>query len=593
MFSSQSNFLQALGWAVFDSLWQMGILWVCYQLITALRARMTPAAKTRLASSLLLTGFAWFLINLVSGITGHVNTGFSASPLFSDASSRFDNWLPLLLPYASMAYLALLFIPLVRFYRNLRYVHHIRYRGLSKPAVDWRLYVKRTAEHLGINRKVTIWLSEHVTSPLTVGYLKPVILLPIAAVTHLNPGQIETILLHELAHICRYDYLINLISRLIHAVLYFNPFVKAFVRIQERERERAADELVLQFQYDKIEYASALLMLGKLQQPATLALPAAGSDQELLGRIEWIVGARRRNPVPYRNVTLATLFLLGVMCLAGLSYPVIKKDSAPAVTPMLADAQINPADVAYASYPVSAPEVDEATAEATMAVHATELPAQLTVSSPMQNGEVAMEALSFGKRLPAVLAELARKGANNEQSPFIPAAFNLNNIHVDVQNHVQLSDEDEAIVRDVVTSSQKVVGNINWTTIEGSIADAMTNVEKEAVKADYEAKLAEKQAEEWRKVEQQMRAAYDQINWQALQTELQTELYKLRLDSIQNVYQNALVTFNQLQRQLESSKLKGIPDTDITLGSILERKRQTAEGLKRLDKLRNRKTVEL
>lgn len=593
MFSSQSNFLQALGWAVFDSLWQMGILWVCYQLITALHVRITPAAKTRLASSLLLTGFAWFLINLVSGMTGRITTGFSASPLFSNTSSRFDNWLPLVLPYASVAYLALLFIPLLRFYRNLRYVHHIRYRGLSKPAVDWRLYVKRTAEHLGINRKVTIWLSEHVTSPLTVGYLKPVILLPVAAVTHLNPGQIETILLHELAHIRRYDYLINLISRLVHAVLYFNPFVKAFVRIQERERERAADELVLQFQYDKIEYASALLMLGKLQQPATLTLPAAGSDQELLGRIEWIVGARRRNPVPYRNVTLATLFLLGVMCLAGLSYPVIKKDSAPAVMPMLADAQINPAEVAYATYPVSAPELDEPTTEATMAIHEPELPARFTVSSPVQNENEAAEALSFGKRLPAVLAELARKGAASDQSQFIPAAFNLDNVNVDVHSNVLLSPEDEAIVKDVVSTSQKVVGNINWTTVESSIADAMTKIEKDAVKAEYEAKLAEQQAEEWRKVEQQMRKAYDQINWHALQTELQSELYKLRLDSVQNVYQSALVTFNQLQRQLETSKLKAIPDTDITIGTILERKRQTVEGLKRLDKLRNRKTVEL
>jgi bla regulator protein BlaR1 len=591
MFSSQSNFLQALGWAVFDSLWQIGFLWVCYQLITAFRVRMTPAAKTRLASSLLLAGFAWFLVNLVSLITGRINTGMSASPLFAETSSRFDSWLPLVLPYASVAYLSLLFIPLLRFYRNLRYVHHIRYHGLSKPTIDWRLYVTRTAEHLGITRKVTVWLSEHVTSPLTVGYLKPVILLPVAAITHLSSSQVETILLHELAHIRRYDYLVNLISRLIHAVLYFNPFVKAFVRIQERERERAADELVLQFQYDKIEYASALLTLGKLQQPATLALPAAGSDQELLGRIEWIVGVRRRNPVPYRNVTLATLFLLGVMCLAGLSYPVIKKDVAAEVTPLLADAAFNPADVAYASYPVLAPEATSPSDEVEEpGGQPVEISSRTIESNPVQDETVAAaEPSAFGKQLPAVLAELARKGASQAQSGFIPAAFNMTTANAEVH----LDPADEALVKEVVASSQKVVNNINWKTVEVSIADAMTNLEKEAVKQKLEAKLAETQAEEWRKVEQQMRISYDQINWQALQSELQTELYKFRLDSIQQVYQTALTTFNQLQGQMENSKLKAIPDTDITLGKLLERKRQIAEGLKRIDRIRAKKTVEL
>lgn len=590
MFSSQSNFLQALGWAVFDSLWQMGLLWVCYQLVTAFRTRLTPAAKTRLASSFLLAGFSWFLVNFISLLIGRNNTGLSVSPLFADTSSRLDNWLPSVLPYASVAYLALLFIPLIRFYRNLRYVHHIRYNGLSKPAIDWRLYVRRTAEHLGITRKVTVWLSEHVTSPLTVGYLKPVILLPVAAITHLSTSQIETILLHELAHIRRYDYLINLISRFVHAVLYFNPFVKAFVRIQERERERAADELVLQFQYDKIEYAGTLLTLGKMQQPDALTLPAAGTSQELLGRVEWIVGVRRRNPVPYRNITLATLFLMGVLCLAGLSYPVIKKNIAE-VAPVLADATISPADVAYTGYPDIAPEVTDPSDNTESASLYTEVSPRSIESNPdpVMPDEAAPSApSSFGKQLPAVLAGLARNGANVniDQSQFIPAAFNM-------INHVQLAPADEAIIKEVVASSQKVVNNINWNKIETSIADAMTKVEKDAVKASYERTLAEKQAAEWNQVEQQLRTAYDQINWQALQSELQTELYKFRLDSLQQVYQTALATFTQLQQQLETARLKGIPDTDITLNAIKERKKLTVEGLKRLGKLRVKKTVEL
>ncbi len=94
-------------------------------------------------------------------------------------------------------------------------------------------------------------------------FFKPVILVPLAAINHLTPQQLEAVLLHELSHIKRYDYLVNLIINFIQTILYFNPFVKAFVKIVEKEREKSCDDMVLQFQYDSHEYATALLMLEK------------------------------------------------------------------------------------------------------------------------------------------------------------------------------------------------------------------------------------------------------------------------------------------------------------------------------------------
>ena len=90
------------------------------------------------------------------------------------------------------------------------------------------------------------------------------IYLPVAAINHLSPHQIEAVLLHELSHIKRFDYLINLITRIIQTILYFNPFVRAFASIIEREREKNCDEIVLQFQYEPHGYASALLALEKV-----------------------------------------------------------------------------------------------------------------------------------------------------------------------------------------------------------------------------------------------------------------------------------------------------------------------------------------
>src|SRR5205823_1023949 len=146
-----------------------------------------------------------------------------------------------------------------------------------------------------------------VSSPVTIGYLKPIILLPVAALNHLSTAQVEAVLLHELSHIRRYDYLINLIVSVIHTLLYFNPFVKAFINTMEAEREACCDELVLQFGYDKVGYASALLHLEKTsRQYQALALAAAGK-QNLLTRIEKIVGMEKKKT--FKLVQIVPLFL--------------------------------------------------------------------------------------------------------------------------------------------------------------------------------------------------------------------------------------------------------------------------------------------
>ena len=134
--------------------------------------------------------------------------------------------------------------------------------------------MRNVATRMGIKKPVHIWLSGIVTSPVTIGYIKPVILLPIAAINQLSTQQLEAVLLHELAHIRRYDYFVNLVIRFIQTILYFNPFVKALVKTVEIEREKSCDEMVIQFQYDPHGYASALLMLEKTNYaPRPLLLP--------------------------------------------------------------------------------------------------------------------------------------------------------------------------------------------------------------------------------------------------------------------------------------------------------------------------------
>ncbi|MBK8952873.1 MAG: M56 family metallopeptidase [Chitinophagaceae bacterium] len=152
------------------------------------------------------------------------------------------------LPYSSAIYLVLLIIPVLQFIKNYRYVQVIRQHGISRPDAIWRVFVQKVAAQMNIKKRVQVFVSAFVHSPVTIGFLKPVILLPLAAINNLTAQQTEALLLHELTHIRRHDYLMNFAIQFIRTVLYFNPFVNAFVQIIEKERKNC-DEMVLQYQY--------------------------------------------------------------------------------------------------------------------------------------------------------------------------------------------------------------------------------------------------------------------------------------------------------------------------------------------------------
>ena len=257
----QLHLLQSLGWAVLNSLWQMALLWVIYMIVIAISKNLKNSSKSTLASGLLFGGFLWSVYTFII-IYNKIITGEAVGESVTISSGTYS-WLLQSLPFISVAYLLLLTLPVLRFIRNYRYVQVIRKYGLTKINVDWKIFVRNVAARMGIKKPVQIWVSEFVSSPVTIGFLKPVILVPLAAISHLTPHQLEAVLLHDLADIRRYDYLVNLLINFIQTILYFNPFVKAFVKIVEREREKSCDEMVLQFQYDSHQYASALLLLEK------------------------------------------------------------------------------------------------------------------------------------------------------------------------------------------------------------------------------------------------------------------------------------------------------------------------------------------
>ena len=136
------------------------------------------------------------------------------------------------------------------------------------------------------------WLeSARVQVPQVTGWYKPVIMVPTSIFTTLTPDEIESLLLHELVHLRRYDFLVNVLQCAIETVLFFHPGIHWLSRRVRLERELACDEEVIRLTGDRFTYSRALLSLAELPRLPHPAL--AASDGDLTTRIHAVLGMKR------------------------------------------------------------------------------------------------------------------------------------------------------------------------------------------------------------------------------------------------------------------------------------------------------------
>ena len=328
-FLGQSAFLKALGWALLNSVWQMGLLWVMFILLTAYMKKLTAQIKHSLAVIFLGIGFCWFASTLASQYLTYSEHPVIVMLGANDAHPQnlmgyFDTIVKSLefsLPYLSLVYFGIACFLFFRFVMQYRYTNYICTKEIHKPEASIRIFVQQIAERMGITKPIKVWMSAIVDTPMTIGFIKPIILMPIASVNGLSTQQVEAILLHELSHIKRNDYFVNLLVASVDILLFFNPFSKLFVRTIRKEREHSCDDLVMQFQYNAHAYASALLAIEqKRVLKLSLAMAAIGkNNQLLLDRVKRILEL----PVSaqYNNRLVPLLFSAIMMAFIAWSNP--------------------------------------------------------------------------------------------------------------------------------------------------------------------------------------------------------------------------------------------------------------------------------
>jgi len=194
-----------------------------------------------------------------------------------------------LLPYAVTVWFSGVLMLTFRLALGWMQLRRIRCSGEAISNPEWQEKFLRLAKRMRVNTTVRLLQSALVEVPTLIGWLKPVILLPASVFTGLTPGQLEAVLAHELAHVRRYDYLVNLLQTAIETILFYHPAVWWISRKLREERENCCDDIAVETIRDKAIYASALATLEEARRlPPALAMAATGGL--LLQRIKRIAG---------------------------------------------------------------------------------------------------------------------------------------------------------------------------------------------------------------------------------------------------------------------------------------------------------------
>lgn len=193
--------------------------------------------------------------------------------------------------------------------------------GIRPAGAEVAALVERLARQLRISRPVRALQSMLADTPLVIGWLRPVVLIPGSVLTGLSPAQLEAVLAHELAHVRRHDYLVNLFQVVIETLLFYHPAVWWISRRIRLEREQCCDDVALTVCNDRCAYAGSLAALEEVRLNRPLAMAATGSGgAQLLMRVQRVLGVgddvRRRGA---RAVAAMLVLLVAVIAAAALS----------------------------------------------------------------------------------------------------------------------------------------------------------------------------------------------------------------------------------------------------------------------------------
>lgn len=354
--ASDASWAERVGWALMHSFWQCSLLATLLAFVlrmlrrSSAQARYVAACLTLFAMFVALVGTV-LVVEVPNSRIEPATTAATVEPQPSRLTSAPDisafsslkigalvgfvstkigdwvRWAPSSLTAVWSIGVAILTVRLLAAWVRVRSWNRGQTRPLDRRWDDALLSLTR---RMNVTRGVELLESSLAQVPLVVGWLRPVILVPASMVSGMAPEQVEAILAHELAHIRRHDYLINLVQSVLEVVLFYHPATHWVSRVIREEREHCCDDAAVTSCGNRLIYAKALAALEELRGEGW-ALSQAATGSPLLARIRRILGKGDLSMRSSLSVSSLAIVLLAGAALAVAAPP--KQEKPPAAEP--------------------------------------------------------------------------------------------------------------------------------------------------------------------------------------------------------------------------------------------------------------------
>ena len=299
-----NELVYSLGWTIFHSIWQ-GILSAFIILIgflfaeknnSKLRYGIATASLFFFLFCTIIT-FVYHFEKISMATTTSVASVTSTTPagnenlflmidneksVFENLKNIFENNLPLIV----MLWFVGMFLFTLKISGGIYFLHKMRKSGLVELSDAWKNVIIKLQTRLNFSKKIQVFESSKTIVPLAFGIIKPVILLPLGIINGMSQTQIESIIIHELAHLRRNDYLVNIIQCFTESIFFYHPAIWWISSVMRDERENCCDDITIQITGNKVEYSKALYNLQLITNFSNKPALALTGENSLLRRIK-------------------------------------------------------------------------------------------------------------------------------------------------------------------------------------------------------------------------------------------------------------------------------------------------------------------
>lgn len=334
------EFISAIGWTLLHSLWQGALIALFLGVGLLFLQKKSSALRYNIgAFAIVLTLIAFLgtftflyqnevntaqlnnesVLIVVDG-TNEVNPVSNAiqnENLFSIFTDYFNHHLPVIV----VLWLLGVMIFSLRFLGGIAYLERLKHSQNRPLEAFWQVKMNNIKNAIGVKQSIDLLESALIKVPMVVGYLKPIILLPIGTINALSAAEVEAILAHELAHIRRNDYLINLVQSIIDVLFFYHPAVWWMSNTVRTERENCCDDLALKVTGNSLIIAKALANLEAIRMNNhQLSMAFTGNKNQLLNRISRLLGQPMKKNNQFLESIIAVFII--IICLTTVNYNV-------------------------------------------------------------------------------------------------------------------------------------------------------------------------------------------------------------------------------------------------------------------------------